>query len=275
MLFSPQALCAPVYLRELDSSGGACLLDPAPLVVVLASSGRCALVPHSSAQSPLIGLSAGELAVCSGSVTVTPATDCHVLCAGLAGLAVEQAAASLPGPVHSDGRSCPLAAQELAALASAGGTEAGAEQLAVLAFRVLCSVARADEAGSGAAMPELVTQAVLAIRRNFAGLYGVEELSAQLGVSKSHLVRVFSASMGVPPGQYLTNVRLEAAKALLANRSDSLEMVASLCGFSGANYFCKVFKKHTGMTPAAWRAANTGRSGHAGPLEQLERAMYV
>lgn len=115
---------------------------------------------------------------------------------------------------------------------------------------------------------------MLAIRQNYAGLYGVEELSAQLGVSKSHLVRVFSAEMGVGPGQYLTGVRLDAAKALLARRDYPLEVVATLCGFSGANYLCKVFKKHTGQTPAAFRAQNAG-AARGGAVNELESALYI
>ncbi|MBD9254221.1 MAG: helix-turn-helix domain-containing protein [Ruthenibacterium lactatiformans] len=102
----------------------------------------------------------------------------------------------------------------------------------------------------------------------------MEELSAQLGVSKSHLVRVFSAEMGVGPGQYLTGVRLDAAKALLARRDYPLEVVATLCGFSGANYLCKVFKKHTGQTPAAFRAQNAG-AARGGAVNELESALYI
>ena len=92
------------------------------------------------------------------------------------------------------------------------------------------------------------------IRQNYAGLYGVEELSERLGVSKSHLVRTFTAAVGVPPGRYLTTVRVEAAMRLLLHREYTLDVIASLCGFSGANYLCRVFKKETGQSPAQWRA---------------------
>lgn len=87
------------------------------------------------------------------------------------------------------------------------------------------------------------------------GLYGVEELSEQLGVSKCHLVRAFSAAMGISPGRYLVQTRIEAAKLLLLEQDYNLELTASLCGFSGANYLCRVFKRETGMTPAQWRAS--------------------
>ncbi len=41
---------------------------------------------------------------------------------------------------------------------------------------------------------------------------------------------------------------------LLLHREYTLDVVASLCGFSGANYLCRVFKKETGQSPAQWRA---------------------
>ena len=84
-------------------------------------------------------------------------------------------------------------------------------------------------------------------------LYGVEELSEQLGVTKSHLVRVFKQEIGVPPGKYLTSVRIEAVKALLLSDEYNLDMIAGLTGFSGANYLCRVFKREVGISPAAWR----------------------
>ncbi|MDE8723837.1 helix-turn-helix transcriptional regulator, partial [Faecalibacterium prausnitzii] len=71
---------------------------------------------------------------------------------------------------------------------------------------------------------------------------------------KSHLVRTFTAAVGVPPGKYLTTGRSEAAQRLLLHREYTRDVVASLCGFSGANYLCRVFKKETGQSPAQWRA---------------------
>lgn len=268
LLYDVRELCAPVFCRELCQQDGETRLSPAELGILLVSSGRAGI------QAPeAVVLGPGSLAVYAGALTVTPATDCHILCAGLCGLAARHAARRLQAPLVSDGKACPLAAQELAALAAALAGGAPEETLAALGCRVLCAVARADEAAPQT-LPPLVAEAVLAIRQNYAGLYGVEELSQQLGVSKSHLVRVFSAAMGQAPGQYLTHVRLEAAKALLAAREYPLETVAALCGFSGANYFCKVFKKHAGCTPAAWRAQNAGAPSAAADT-LLERALYT
>ena len=54
-------------------------------------------------------------------------------------------------------------------------------------------------------------------------------------------------------------------------------MVASLCGFSGANYLCRVFKKEPGQSPAQWRAlaGHTAQSGLS-PEEALrEQELYI
>ena len=235
MIFDESAVCTPVFCREVTGETPV-LLPAAPFTVVLASSGRAA----ASADSEPVLLAAGGLFLAGGAaVEVTPVTGCHVLAAGFSGTAAQAAAAGLPAPLASDCSACPMAAQLLGELAAA--------------------MERGGAAG---------------LRQNYAGLYGVEELSAQLGVSKSHLVRVFSAEMGVGPGQYLTGVRLDAAKALLARRDYPLEVVATLCGFSGANYLCKVFKKHTGQTPAAFRAQNAG-AARGGAVNELESALYI
>ena len=105
----------------------------------------------------------------------------------------------------------------------------------------------------------------------------MEELSERLGVSKSHLVRTFTAALGIPPGRYLTRVRVEAAQRLLLHREYTLDVVASLCGFSGANYLCRVFKKETGQSPAQWQtlAGHTAQAGLS-PEEALrEQELYI
>ncbi|MEG2672170.1 MAG: AraC family transcriptional regulator [Ruthenibacterium sp.] len=267
MIFDETLLCAPQFCTELTYDSGEVTFDAAPFVLVLASSGRAALSANSA---PLL-LCAGSLALASGAVTLTPATDCHLLCVGLAGIAAQAAGQTLTQPILSDCNVCPNAAQLLHALLESDACR-GVEGTSVLCYRILCEVASADTAA--ARLPKLVADAIVAMRQNYAGLYGVEELSAQMGVSKSHLVRVFSAEMGVPPGQYLTKVRVEAAKSLLRHRAYSLEVVSMLCGFSGANYLCKVFKKETGLTPSAYRAQNAAAESAVAATE-AERALFM
>ena len=72
-------------------------------------------------------------------------------------------------------------------------------------------------------------------------------------VPKWSRTKYYMFAEGRDISEYLTRVRIEAVKALLLDREYNLEMIASLCGFSGANYLCRVFRRETGTTPAAWR----------------------
>ncbi len=274
MLFAADGLCKVELVRQAAGDDGAVYLA-SPFAVALVSRGRCAAQGTGDAAA---GLGPGGLALAAEELTLLPEADCHLLCAGLSGAAAQAIAGGLAargGLLAADGGVCPAAPEAMAALLEAWQGEAGPGALCAAGCRLVCALVEADAGRARAAMPPLVTQAVLAMRAHYAELYGAEELSRQLGVSKSHLVRVFSKAMGMGPGQYLTQVRLEAAKAMLAARDWPLETVASLCGFSGANYFCKVFKRHEGCTPAAWRAGHAGAAGDPALVEQAERRMYV
>lgn len=266
MLFDERAVCAPAYCREIY--GREAELPGVPFSLVLVSSGRA----RAEAGGETVQLAAGGLLLAADTaLALFPEDGCHALAAGFLGAAARAAGETLLRPLASDCAVCPMAAQLLGRLSETlehGGTA----ELSALSYELLCALSHADEAAPQ--LPPLVADAVLAIRQNYAGLYGVEELSAQLGISKSHLVRVFSAAMGVSPGQYLTRVRVEAAKALLARREYTLEVVATLCGFSGANYLCKVFKRQTGQTPTAYRAT-CASAQRADAVSELEQALYI
>lgn len=141
------------------------------------------------------------------------------------------------------------------------------------AFALLMEL-RAEPKQEPEPLPELVEQARELIRTRFAYLSGIEELADRLGVSKHHLIREFSAHMGLPPGKYLTQTRLENAKLLLQSGRYPLEIVADMVGFAGANYFCKVFKKAAGMTPTEY-AQSTAPRRTVGEVEKLEQIFYL
>lgn len=252
------------------------------LWVCLISSGRCTASLTDASPSPagsaLIlppqSAAAGHLVLSRAPLTLTPEGESHLLCIQLTGQAAVQFLAGLTElPFLARGETCPAAAELLDRLASE--QDLPGRVRSQLAFALLCELADADSAAP--ALPPLVQAAIADIRANYAGLYGVEELSERLGVSKSHLVRTFTAAVGVPPGRYLTTVRVEAAMRLLLHREYTLDVIASLCGFSGANYLCRVFKKETGQSPAQWRtlAGHTAQSGLS-PEEALrEQELYI
>ena len=281
MLFDWNAVAAPGQVQDVQPCAPLTLTGDG-LWVCLVSSGRCtASVPSAGplpAGAALLlppqSVPAGHLVLSRAPLVLEPEGSCHLLCVQLTGQASAQFLAGLHElPFLARGETCPAAAELLDRLASE--QDLPGRVRSQLAFALLCELADADSAAP--ALPPLVQAAIEDIRANYAGLYGVEELSERLGVSKSHLVRTFTAAVGVPPGRYLTTVRIEAAQRLLLHREYTLDVVASLCGFSGANYLCRVFKKETGQSPAQWRtmAGHAARSGLS-PEEALrEQELYV
>ncbi len=281
MLFDWNTVAAPADVRDLQLSAPLTLTGEG-LWVCLVSSGRCTaslpgadpLPAGSALVLPPQTVAAGHLILSCAPLLLETRDSCHLLCAQITGYAGGQLLAALKElPFLAKGETCPAAAELLDRLAAE--PEGHSRARSQLAYALLCELSDADSAAP--ALPPLVQAAIEDIRAHYAGLYGVEELSERLGVSKSHLVRTFTAAIGIPPGRYLTRVRVEAAQRLLLHREYTLDIVASLCGFSGANYLCRVFKKETGQSPAQWRAL-TGRTLQAGlsPEETLrEQEMYI
>ena len=119
----------------------------------------------------------------------------------------------------------------------------------------------------------LTEKAIATIENSFALLPGVAELADMLGVTDCHLIRCFKAGTGLSPGQYLVRTRVRVAKLLLIHRGYSIEATAQMVGFSGANYFCKVFRRATGLSPGAYRTQHspplqgTGQEAGGSPLD--------
>jgi AraC-like DNA-binding protein len=71
----------------------------------------------------------------------------------------------------------------------------------------------------------------------------------------------FTASLGVSPTEYMLRKRIERAQLLLWGTGDSIKEVASRVGYENTAYFCRLFKRRTGMTPSTYRAQRVGMLG--------------
>jgi AraC-like DNA-binding protein/mannose-6-phosphate isomerase-like protein (cupin superfamily) len=74
-----------------------------------------------------------------------------------------------------------------------------------------------------------------------------EQIANDIGYNTSYFCTMFRQNFGIPFKQYLNERRIEYATTWLRNLP--LSEIASALGFSSYNYFCRVFKKQTGMTP--------------------------
>ncbi|VGO94725.1 HTH-type transcriptional activator RhaR [Klebsiella quasipneumoniae subsp. similipneumoniae] len=78
-------------------------------------------------------------------------------------------------------------------------------------------------------------------------------LAKELHCNADYLGRVYRHVFRVTLTEAIHRQRVRAAEKLLISDSLSLTEVAGQCGFNDVGYFRKIFRKHTSLTPAAWK----------------------
>ena len=81
----------------------------------------------------------------------------------------------------------------------------------------------------------------------------VAQIADCLHFSPAYLNVLFKQEMKMTIKQYLSAYRLERAKLMLEKDFYKVTEIAEKCGYANANYFAKVFREATGMTPMEYR----------------------
>jgi len=79
------------------------------------------------------------------------------------------------------------------------------------------------------------------------------DLANVVGVTPSHLERLFRKQVGMSIGAFSLELRLQKAKQLLETTFRSLKQIRHDVAIPDAANFSRLFKKRFGMTPSAWR----------------------
>ncbi len=90
----------------------------------------------------------------------------------------------------------------------------------------------------------------------------VDAVAAAIGLSPSHLARLFRQATGRPLHQTLVDIRLRRAADLLRGGHHSIKEIANLTGWSSQLYFSAAFRRAHGLSPSAFRM-----QGGAGGLD--------
>lgn len=167
---------------------------------------------------------------------------------------------------------CPGAAEKAFRLAGriADGSLEDPYEASSLAYTLCMELRRAAERPQRN-YPPVVTRALAIFQTQYAYIMGAADAADMIGVSHEHFNRVFTQAVGVTPGRYLRDIRIENAKKLLADTNDTIEIIAKTTGFEGGNYFCRVFKSVTGETPGQYRRRCVK---HVGPHEKDDISLY-
>ena len=101
---------------------------------------------------------------------------------------------------------------------------------------------------------QYVLNAIKYIQFNYSHDISIDDVAKSVGVSRSHLYRVFMSNVGKSPIDYLTEYRINEACKLLRTGSLSIAEVAISVGFFDQFYFSRVFKRAKGMPPSKYAA---------------------
>jgi len=85
----------------------------------------------------------------------------------------------------------------------------------------------------------------------------LDELAYKVGISRRQLERLFVRHIGKTPKRYLVDLRLQRARALMAETDLPVSEVAAACGFETVSHFSKRFREQFGMSPYSFSVAKS------------------
>ena len=92
------------------------------------------------------------------------------------------------------------------------------------------------------------------IQEHFHRAITRSSIANHFNISPNHLSRVFRQQGHMTLADYITWVRIDRAKFILRKYPFGLNEVATRCGFKDVNYFFRVFKNKTDLTPSEYRS---------------------
>lgn len=101
--------------------------------------------------------------------------------------------------------------------------------------------------------PADIEKALTYIKENFAHPLNIDDISEYSGLSKSYLTKKFKRTTGSTPVNYLNEYRIEKGIYLLQHTQKTIKEISAEVGFNDPNYFCKVFRKKTGISPGLFQ----------------------
>ncbi len=102
----------------------------------------------------------------------------------------------------------------------------------------------------------IVARAHAYIDANYAADISLDSLSGHLAMNSSYFCKIYRQTTGGTFIERLTKVRLDKARTLLQSTDSMVYDIAGKVGYPNPEYFCRLFKKVTGLTPMQYRASS-------------------
>lgn len=91
------------------------------------------------------------------------------------------------------------------------------------------------------------------IDANFLTMKNIDEIALDLSYSKFHISHIFKEKTGMTISEYILRKKIEIAIDMLKSNKNTILDIAEKLGYESTQSFSKMFKKQTGMSPAAFK----------------------
>lgn len=95
------------------------------------------------------------------------------------------------------------------------------------------------------------------IRVHFSEDLSMQDMARVMNYSDAYFCKLFKQCFKVNFSTYLNEFRVDHAKHMLAETGESIKEISIACGYTDSNYFTRVFRRITGMTPSEYRQSLT------------------
>jgi two-component system response regulator YesN len=92
------------------------------------------------------------------------------------------------------------------------------------------------------------------LNNNYHKEINLADAARYVNLSYHYFSKIFKDEAGKNFSDYLTELRIEKSMRFLKDHKISIKEVCFKIGYNDPNYYCKIFKKITGMTPTEYRA---------------------
>jgi AraC family transcriptional regulator len=133
-----------------------------------------------------------------------------------------------------------------------------------LTLEIIAELGRLADRLKQASRPHWVEEVKEILSSRFSETPSLAELAESVGVHPVHMAREFRKRFGCATGDYVRRLRVEQACVALTSSDAPITEIALAAGFYDQSHFSNTFKKITGMTPAAWRAASSSSNRRGG-----------
>ncbi len=146
------------------------------------------------------------------------------------------------------------------------------EMLGSLALQLEILIGRSSSEGAPSDRDRCLIEAERLLRLSVGAPVALEQVAAQIGVSRSWLYQAFRQAYGCSPHAHVSRLRLEKALALLRHSSHKIVFVAEECGYASASHLTHHVRSATGLSPSEIRESarrSPPAPAHNGPKVEL------